>query len=67
MGASMPRRALVRGRQLGEEANMNGYGFLVFSLGVGILGIGLYKAGPMLDRWSVRLKGELERLRRGEN
>lgn len=46
---------------------MNGYGFLFLSLSIGVFGIGLYKAGPMLDRWSVRLKDDLERMRRGDS
>ena len=45
---------------------MNGYGFLILSLAIGTFGIGLYKAGPLLDRLSVRLKNDLERVRRGD-
>ena len=43
---------------------MYGYGFLMVALVVAILGIGLYNAGPLLDRWSARLTRDLEQLRR---
>jgi hypothetical protein len=42
---------------------MNGYGFLIASLVIGGLGIGLYLLGPALDRWDARLKEDLRRLR----
>ena len=43
---------------------MNGYGFLTLAVVIAILGIGLYNAGPLLDRWSARLTRDLEQLRR---
>ncbi len=42
---------------------MNGYGFLVASLTLAVLGVGLYLLGPALDRWEARLNKELSRLR----
>ena len=42
---------------------MNGLGFLVASLTLAGLGIGLYLLGPALDRWEARLGEALAGLR----
>lgn len=46
---------------------MNGYGFLILSVALGVFGIGFYKMGPFLDRLSKRLHSNVERLRKGQS
>lgn len=41
---------------------MQDYGFLAVSLAILVLGTGMYRLGPALDRWHSRLKDALKRL-----
>ena len=46
---------------------MNGYDFLLLSMVIAIVGIGLYNILPLLDRLQTRLHADLAKLKGGSN